>query len=55
VSEWKEEEKIICDCGKRKARLVYACNVCVPTQYFPKGVKRAKEFTKFLKKKSNSM
>ncbi len=36
----KEE---LCDCGKHKARLVYACNYCVPTENFPKGVRRAKK------------
>lgn len=36
----KEE---MCDCGHKKARLVYACTDCVPTANFPKGVRRAKK------------
>jgi len=42
------EEKL-CDCGKRNVRLVFACNVCVESQYFPKGIKRAKDLLKKLK------
>ena len=40
------KEDSLCDCGNRKARLIFACNECVPTAYFPKGVKKAKELLK---------